>query len=269
MTFSKEVCEAPTRSGVTMGIANLKVYFGETISVRSPASLVLKAMADATQRHPLSERGEKVSFENDQDGGAKKISVKVFPDLDNEYEYNAAQYRAREIVSDIMEAFAYENGASMAMKSTGADKSEAMPSKAVEAAKMKVLVVDENTKLLSFLDSFLSKKGYQPILVPSGAGALKQIKTQQPDIAIIGDFKPMGSSNLNLLRKLRVSSNLPVIILSTCGEDSYKIEGIVSGADDYMSKPFNPVELVLRINAVLRRSGSGLREESVKAKLDS
>ncbi len=157
----------------------------------------------------------------------------------------------------------------MAGKSMNAGKSEAMPLKEVEAAKIKVLVVDQDPRILNFLNSYLSARDYQPILVPSGAEALKQIKAQKPDIVILGDFESERSGNLNLLRGLRTRSNLPVIILSTCGEDSYKIEGIVSGADDYMSKPFNPVELVLRINAVLRRSGSGLREESVKAKLDS
>jgi DNA-binding response OmpR family regulator len=131
-------------------------------------------------------------------------------------------------------------------------------------------VVDQDPRILNFLNLYLSARDYQPILVPSGAEALKQIKTQKPDIAILGDFESERSGNLNLLRGLRTRSNLPVIILSAYGEDQDKIAGIVSGADDYMSKPFNPQELFLRIKAVLRRSDSSIsREKSVRAKLDS
>jgi DNA-binding response OmpR family regulator len=158
----------------------------------------------------------------------------------------------------------------MATKSTNADRSEATPSKTVEVAKMKVLVADGDPRILTFLNNFLTARGYQPILAPSGVEMLEQIKTRQPDIAVIGDFKTKESSILNLLRGVRASSNLPVIILSAFGKDQHRIDGINLGADDYMSKPFNPTELHARINAVLRRTGSSVsREESVKAKLDS
>jgi hypothetical protein len=108
MVFSKTVCEAPTRSGVQISMEGHKVCFEEVVSVKGPASLIFKVMTDATQRHPLSDRNEKVAIETDPNGGSKKISVKVLPYSDSEAGHKAAQYRAREIVDGIMRAFAYE-----------------------------------------------------------------------------------------------------------------------------------------------------------------
>ncbi|WP_320172658.1 response regulator transcription factor [Maridesulfovibrio sp.] len=116
-----------------------------------------------------------------------------------------------------------------------------------------VLIVDDDAKLRELLTQYLEGYGYTVNTLPSGEGLLDEIRTKPPEIVILDIMMP-GKDGLEVLRDLRPHSNVPVIMLTAKGEDTDRIVGLELGADDYISKPFNPRELLARIKAVLRRA---------------
>ena len=115
-----------------------------------------------------------------------------------------------------------------------------------------VLVVDDEPRIVKFLNVKLRTSGYEVITASSGEEALELVLMQEPDLVVLDVVMP-GIDGLETLKQIRSISSLPVIILSAKGENLDKISGLKLGADDYLTKPFNPDELVARIEAISRR----------------
>ena len=115
-----------------------------------------------------------------------------------------------------------------------------------------ILVVDDDEQILDFLRPKLRGSGYNVLTAGNGIEALEQAKTQEPDIMVL-DLAMPQMDGFETLKEIRNFSAVPVIFLSARGADADKIKGLELGADDYLSKPFNPDELIARIEAVRRR----------------
>ncbi len=116
----------------------------------------------------------------------------------------------------------------------------------------RILVVDDEPRILNFLTSKLRASGYEVITASNGVEALEQAQAQEPDLIVLDVVMPR-MDGFETLRELRTFSSVPVIFLSAKGTDIDRIKGLGLGADDYLSKPFSPDELVARIDAVRRR----------------
>lgn len=117
----------------------------------------------------------------------------------------------------------------------------------------RVLLIDDDVQLCALLVERLATEGYTVETVHDGSRGLERALSAQHDLVVLDLMLP-GMSGLDVLRRLRVASPLPVLILTARGEDSDRILGLEMGADDYVPKPFNPRELIARIRAILRRS---------------
>ncbi|MFH1002584.1 MAG: response regulator transcription factor [Chloroflexota bacterium] len=124
----------------------------------------------------------------------------------------------------------------------------------------RVLVVDDEPRIITFLRSKLKASGYEVLTAGNGLEALEQVRAQEPDLVVLDLLMPR-MDGLEVLKELRSFSPVPVIILSARGHDTDKIKGLSLGADDYLPKPFNPDELVARIEAVKRRVVSTARQD--------
>lgn len=118
--------------------------------------------------------------------------------------------------------------------------------------RMKVLVVDDDERILYFLGVKLEALDYEVFKAQDGRTALDQAQTISPDLVVL-DLTLPGMDGLDVLRELRAFSSVPVLVLSARGADGDRIKGLRLGADDYLAKPFNPDELVARIEAIGRR----------------
>ncbi len=116
----------------------------------------------------------------------------------------------------------------------------------------RVLVVDDESRILNFLKAKLKVSGYDVVTATNGAEALDVIHNEDPDLVVLDLLMPK-LNGFDTLKQLRTFSSIPVIILSAKGANGDKIQGLTMGADDYLPKPFNPDELVARIEAVRRR----------------
>ena len=115
-----------------------------------------------------------------------------------------------------------------------------------------ILVVDDDEQILDFLRPKLRGSGYNVLTASNGNEAIEQVKAQEPDLLVLDLMMP-EKDGLETLKEIRDFSAAPVIILSARGADADKIRGLELGADDYLSKPFNPDELLARIKALRRR----------------
>ena len=115
-----------------------------------------------------------------------------------------------------------------------------------------VLVVDDEKRIQNFLLAKLKVSGYEVYTASTGAEALELVRERDPDLVVLDIMMPR-MDGFETLKKLRSFSSVPVIILSARGANEDKIKGLGLGADDYLAKPFNPNELVARIEAVKRR----------------
>ncbi|OCA96626.1 DNA-binding response regulator [Clostridium beijerinckii] len=116
-----------------------------------------------------------------------------------------------------------------------------------------VLVVDDEKEIVELIDFYLKNNGYNTFRALNGNEALEIFEKEQVDIMILDIMMP-GLDGKEVLRKVREKINTPIIFLSAKGEDIDKIDGLFLGADDYLAKPFNPIELIARVKALLRRS---------------
>lgn len=116
----------------------------------------------------------------------------------------------------------------------------------------RILIVDDEERILNFLSTKLKALGYGVLTASNGLEALEQAQAQEPDLIVLDLIMPK-MDGFETLKELRSFSSVPVIILSAKGADVDKIKGLGLGADDYLQKPFNPDELVARIEAVRRR----------------
>ncbi len=115
-----------------------------------------------------------------------------------------------------------------------------------------VLVVDDEERIVNFLKVKLKASGYEVLTARNGRAGLEQVQANEPDLVVLDVLMP-GLDGFETLKQLRTFSSVPVIVLSARGAYSDKIHGLGLGADDYLPKPFNPDELVARIEAVRRR----------------
>src|SRR5687767_7409319 len=119
--------------------------------------------------------------------------------------------------------------------------------------KTRILVVDDDQRLRDLLVRYLGGEGYEVKAVPDSAGMDKQLARERYDLVVLDLMLP-GEDGLAICRRLRAQDTAPAIIMLTAkGDDVDRIVGLEMGADDYLPKPFNPRELLARINAVLRR----------------
>ena len=116
-----------------------------------------------------------------------------------------------------------------------------------------VLVVDDEKNIVQLARLYLTKEGFRVEAAYDGAEALAKAKLLRPDLIVLDIMMP-ELDGLAVCRELRKTSNVPIIILTARGDDVDRIVGLELGADDYVTKPFNPRELVARVKAVLRRS---------------
>jgi two-component system OmpR family response regulator len=115
-----------------------------------------------------------------------------------------------------------------------------------------ILVVDDDREIRDLLNRFLVKHGLRVSTARDGVEMTRTLDGAAIDLVVLDLMLP-GEDGLSLCRKLRSTTNLPVIMLTAMGEDTDRIVGLEMGADDYLPKPFNPRELLARIKAVLRR----------------
>ena len=117
----------------------------------------------------------------------------------------------------------------------------------------KILVVDDEKKIVEIVKAYMEREGYEVSAAYDGKAALAAAKQQSPDLVILDLMLPQVSG-WDVCRALRAESNIPVIMLTARDDVTDKIVGLELGADDYVTKPFDPKELVSRVKAVLRRT---------------
>ncbi|MCE7998253.1 MAG: response regulator [Rhodobiaceae bacterium] len=130
----------------------------------------------------------------------------------------------------------------------------------------RILVVDDQPDIREALGAHLERSGFSVTLAENASAARKQLESSAIDLAVLDIMMP-GEDGLSLCRHLRETQNLPVILLTALTDDTDRIVGLELGADDYVTKPFNPRELVARIKAVLRRTqnpGDGPQKAHLK-----
>ena len=119
---------------------------------------------------------------------------------------------------------------------------------------MKILVFDDDKEISQLLEIYIKKEGYEPISAYNGREALTKLNTN-PDIALmILDIMMPEMDGIEVIKEVRKDSQLPILVLSAKTGDMDKIQGLITGADDYVTKPFNPLEIMARVKSLLRRS---------------
>jgi len=126
-----------------------------------------------------------------------------------------------------------------------------------------ILVVEDESSIASFIALYLKNAGYQVKTVATGSGALNQVAAGMPSLIIL-DLNLPDMDGIEICRRIRKSSDVPILMLTARDEDVDKIIGLEVGADDYLTKPFNPRELVARVKSVLRRAGPERRRDESK-----
>jgi two-component system, OmpR family, alkaline phosphatase synthesis response regulator PhoP len=119
-----------------------------------------------------------------------------------------------------------------------------------------ILVVDDEPRIAEICRDYLERAGFKVTLAGNGADALTLARTKQPDLVVL-DLGLPKMDGLDVTRALRQRSNVPIIMLTARVEESDKLIGLELGADDYLTKPFSPKELVARVRAVFRRVDVG------------
>ena len=119
---------------------------------------------------------------------------------------------------------------------------------------MKILVVDDEALLVKGIRFNLQNEGYEVITGSDGLEAVQAVQAQHPDLVVLDVMMP-NMDGLSACAKIREFSDVPIIMLTAKGDDMDKLIGFDHGADDYLTKPFNILELKARIRALLRRAG--------------
>lgn len=134
------------------------------------------------------------------------------------------------------------------------------------AVKPLILIVEDETDIVTLLRYNLEKEGFRTIAASDGEEALLLAGEQTPNLLLLDWMLPL-MSGLEVCRQLRrnpKTRDIPVIMLTARGEEADRVRGLNSGADDYITKPFSPTEMVARIRAVLRRATPGLSDETLE-----
>ncbi|HET6624466.1 MAG TPA: response regulator transcription factor, partial [Gaiellaceae bacterium] len=126
-----------------------------------------------------------------------------------------------------------------------------------------ILVVEDETSIASFVSAYLRNAGYEVRAAASAKAALVDLASEMPSLVVLDLNLPDGDG-VELCRRIRKSSDVPILMLTARDEDVDKIIGLEVGADDYMTKPFNPRELVARVKSVLRRASPERRRSETE-----
>ncbi|TGD21505.1 DNA-binding response regulator [Companilactobacillus suantsaicola] len=119
---------------------------------------------------------------------------------------------------------------------------------------MKILVVDDDKEIVELLSIYIKNEGYEPVTANSGQEALDQLAAYSDIALMVLDIMMPGIDGIEVVKRVRKNSQIPIIIVSAKTTDMDKIQGLITGADDYVTKPFNPLEIMARIRSLLRRS---------------
>jgi len=120
-------------------------------------------------------------------------------------------------------------------------------------AKTRILIADDDPSILKLMTIYLKQAGYEPILASDGKEALSLVEAEDPALVIL-DIRMPGMNGFEVCRHIRASSDIPIIMLTISNQDEDVLQGLKSGADDYVTKPFSVEVLLARIQAVLRRT---------------
>ena len=131
----------------------------------------------------------------------------------------------------------------------------------------RVLVVDDDLTVRDVVRRYLELGGHQVSLADNGEDALRWIAEHEPDLVVLDLMLP-GIDGLEVCRRLRQHSAVPVVMLTALGEEENRIAGLQLGADDYVTKPFSPRELALRVSSVLRRARAPLAQSGPRELVD-
>ncbi len=128
-----------------------------------------------------------------------------------------------------------------------------------------VLIADDDAQIVRLVRSYLEQAGYGVLTAADGDQALHAIRHDRPDLAVLDVMMP-GLDGFELTRLLRADAalaSIPILLLTARVEDADKLNGLNTGADDYLTKPFNPAEVVARVRALLRRAGGALQPSTL------
>ena len=131
----------------------------------------------------------------------------------------------------------------------------------------KVVVVEDDINIAELLRLYLEKDGFAVTVAHDGAEGLRATEEQKPDLVMLDIMLP-GMDGWQVCKRLRQTSNVPIIMLTAKGETEDKVQGLEMGADDYIVKPFEVKELLARIHAVLRRTGEETPQQGKKLTFD-
>lgn len=121
--------------------------------------------------------------------------------------------------------------------------------------KPKILVVDDEFSIRDLLSGYLSKAGYEVIAVMDGEAALEAAALHKPALVVLDLLLPGELDGWEVCRALRARSNVPILMLTSLARDDQQVAGLELGADDYVTKPFSPRQVVARVKALMRRAG--------------
>jgi DNA-binding response OmpR family regulator len=117
----------------------------------------------------------------------------------------------------------------------------------------RILVVEDESMVAEVVERYLRRDGHSVMVAHDGASAMESVERYQPDLIVLDLMLP-GIDGMEVCRRVRDRSSVPIIMLTARGEETDKVVGLAIGADDYVTKPFSPRELAARVKAVLRRS---------------
>lgn len=121
----------------------------------------------------------------------------------------------------------------------------------------RILVIEDDPTVAEVVSRYLAREGFDVVVSTDGVTGLRNALDDPPDLLVLDLMLP-GLSGLEVLRRLRISAPVPVIMLTARSSEEAKVSGLEFGADDYVAKPFSPRELTARVKAVLRRAGGGI-----------
>src|SRR3989440_11302807 len=130
-----------------------------------------------------------------------------------------------------------------------------------------ILVVDDEPQIVKLVRDYLEHGGFNVLAAADGPAALRTAATQHPDLVVL-DLALPGMDGLDVARSLRREGAVPIIMLTARTDESDKLVGLELGADDYLTKPFSPKELVARVRAVLRRGQAVAQEDVIRVGAD-
>ena len=132
-------------------------------------------------------------------------------------------------------------------------------------AQYSVLIVDDDVKLVKLLQTYFAKEGYITYIANDGLDALQVVRERKPNLMVLDLMLP-GLDGLDVCRKIRKDNDIPIIMLTARDEESDRLIGLEIGADDYVTKPFSPKEVIARAKVILRRANKEVvRSEPIKA----